>query len=93
MSSLREGGSITADTMTDNKDDAVSNSESHSSAGVNTALQTTPDGSQFQFSKELREFYEGHNCNVSGDSLSFHCPYRYVRLNPRYDTQESLEML
>lgn len=79
--------------MTDNKDDAVSNSESHSSAGVNTALQTTPDGSQFQFSKELREFYEGHNCNVSGDSLSFHCPYRYVRLNPRYDTQESLEML
>lgn len=60
-------------------------------AGANTALQTSSCGSQFQFSKELRDFYESHNFDLLCHSIS--CPYRYIRLNPRYDEQETLDLL
>ena len=74
-----------------NKDDIGSIVENNGSTGATTALQ--PSGSQFQFSEELREFYESHNFDLSGGTLSCCCPYRYVRLNPRYDAEETLDML
>mmetsp|Transcript_8897 Transcript_8897/g.18486 ORF Transcript_8897/g.18486 Transcript_8897/m.18486 type:complete len:483 (-) Transcript_8897:38-1486(-) len=58
---------------------------------ANKECQTSSSGSQFQFSKELGDFYESHNFDLSGDSVS--CPYRYIRLNPRYDEQQTLDML
>ena len=46
-----------------------------------------------QFSKELQEFYKSHNVCPSDDSFSCYQPYRYVRLNPRYDGEQTLHML
>jgi 16S rRNA C967 or C1407 C5-methylase (RsmB/RsmF family) len=81
------------DAMPFNEDDLVSSAESNNSAGANTALQSSPSAFPLQFSKELQEFYKSHNFDLSGDTISCYCPYRYIRLNPRYDKKETLDML
>lgn len=77
--------------MAINENDLVSGPESNISASTNTALQTAPSTFKLQFSKELQEFYKSHNFDLSGSSIS--SPYRYVRLNPRYDEEHTLNML
>ena len=79
--------------MTVVEDEMSSNAEVDGSKSMNTALQTSQSGSQTQFSKELRAFYESHNFDLSNGTLSCCCPYRYIRLNPRYDKIETLDML
>ena len=68
------------------EDDLVSRAESNNSADA-------PSAFPLQFSKELQEFYKSHNFDLSGDTISCYCPYRYIRLNPRYDKKETLDML
>ena len=73
---------------------AESNSSSSScSANTNTALQKLPHTSSLEFSKELQEFYKRHNSDLSFDTISCYCPWRFVRFNPRYDKEETLNIL
>ena len=74
------------DAMPFNEDDLVSSAESNNSADA-------PSAFPLQFSKELQEFYKSHDFDLSGDTISCYCPYRYVRLNPRYDKKDTLDML
>lgn len=49
-------------------------------------------GRSWQFSKELEEFYGSHNLSIPVAYPPAN-PYRFIRLNPRYDQQETLQML
>ena len=43
-------------------------------------------------SNELKEFYDSHNVNV-GCAATTIIPHRFIRLNPRYDSNETLKLL
>ena len=75
------------------KDEIISKSEGNGLKIASMASETSQSGSQMQFSKELRAFYESHNFDLSNGTISCCCPYRYIRLNPRYDKLETLDML
>lgn len=81
-----------------NEDDAVPDADRNSLAETSTrttalSTETAPSVSSLQFSKELHEFYKSHNFDFSGDAISCCCPYRYIRLNPRYDKEQTLAIL
>ena len=74
-------------------DNLVYGQETNISARTDMALQTEASAFPSQFSEVLQEFYKSHNIDISGDSISCYCPYRYIRLNPRYDEDQTLNML
>lgn len=78
---------ITVETMTAYDNDIDSHAESKEDSNSSSSLSRY----QLQFCKELRDFYASHDFDLSGDIIS--CPYRYIRLNPRYDENETLDML
>lgn len=60
---------------------------------------TTPAGpptvqsSPFKLSSELLDFYQSHGIDLSTTKDAPRCPYRYVRLNPGFEREETLSML
>jgi 16S rRNA C967 or C1407 C5-methylase (RsmB/RsmF family) len=65
--------------------DKVSNN-----SGIDDSGDTT--GHSWSLSKELENFYHSHNVTISMRHASSN-PYRFIRLNPRYDSEETLRML
>ena len=73
---------------------AESNSSSLNSAAItDTASRAGVRAPSLEFSEELEEFYKSHNFYPSIDTISCYCPWRFVRLNPRYDKDETLKIL
>lgn len=70
-------------------------SPSSSSKSKLTSNDSKPVKSVLRISNELQKFYAEHNVDlsslISGKADPF--PYRYVRLNPRYNRTETLKML
>jgi hypothetical protein len=52
----------------------------------------TTGGRSWRISKDLQAFYESHNVTIP-EACPPSNPYRFIRLNPRYDLQETLHML
>ena len=53
----------------------------------------TTKGIEEVLSKELDEFYKKHNIQLTYDTLTAPPLHRFIRLNPRYDVDETLELL
>ena len=58
-----------------------------------TTPQTALNKVSLHLSKDLREFYENHNVDLTKLASGVDFPYRYIRLNPRYNKTETLNML
>mmetsp|Transcript_4975 Transcript_4975/g.11055 ORF Transcript_4975/g.11055 Transcript_4975/m.11055 type:complete len:561 (-) Transcript_4975:71-1753(-) len=77
------------------EDILVPGAEECNTATTNTTTtpQTARNKVSLHLSKELREFYENHNVDLTKLASGADFPYRYIRLNPRYNKIETLNML
>ena len=62
--------------------------------GVSSSLHERQENvTRIVLSNELKEFYDSHNVNVCVETTTSIIPHRFIRLNPRFDRNETLKLL
>jgi 16S rRNA C967 or C1407 C5-methylase (RsmB/RsmF family) len=73
--------------------DATTITDDGEKKNINSSQDDAGQVNHIQLCPELQQFYHEHNLDVSIDLSSLSNPWRFVRLNPRYDKTETLHLL